>query len=95
LLLSCKKKTERCCTQPGRSLRGIAEETNLGLQTVHTIVDQGAGRDRTTVKHLQRIDPARFSEEPWRVRTRAALPKRIAATPTQARELVKAAKGLK
>jgi hypothetical protein len=38
---------------------------NLGLQTVRTIVDQGAGRDRTTVKHLQRIDPARFSEEPW------------------------------
>jgi hypothetical protein len=29
------------------------------------------------------------------VRTRAALPKRITATLTQARELVKAAKGLK
>jgi hypothetical protein len=75
--------------------RAIAEDTNLGLQTVRTIVDQGNGRDRTTVKHLQRIDPARFSEEPWRARTRAALLKRISVTLTQARALVQATKGLK
>jgi hypothetical protein len=47
------------------------------------------------MKHLQRIDPARFREEPWRARTRAALPKRITATLAQSRELVQAAKGLK
>jgi hypothetical protein len=50
----------------GRSLRGIVEETNLGLQTVRTIIDKDDSRDRTTVKHLQRIDPGRFKEEPWR-----------------------------
>jgi hypothetical protein len=43
----------------GRSLREIVEETSLGLATVRTIVGQGAGRDRTTIKHLQRIDPDR------------------------------------
>jgi hypothetical protein len=51
--------------------------------------------DRTTVKHLQRIDPARFREEPWRARTRAALPKRITEVLMQSRALVQAAKGLK
>ena len=30
----------------GMSLRGIVEETSLGLRTVRTIVDQGDGRDR-------------------------------------------------
>src|SRR5262249_7777608 len=67
----------------------------VGLQTVRTIIDQGNGRDRTTVKYLQRIDPARFREEPWRARTRAALPKRITEVLAQARALVQAAKGLK
>src|SRR5215471_2384425 len=37
------------------SLRGIAEETGLGLNTVRTIVDQRDGRDRTTMKHLERV----------------------------------------
>jgi hypothetical protein len=78
----------------GRSLRGIGDETSLGLQTVRTILDRDSGRDRTTVKHLQRIDPGRFREEQWRVRTRAALPKRITETVEQGRDVVKAAKGL-
>src|SRR5262249_41560490 len=34
----------------GRSLRGIAEEMTLGLNTVRTIVDQRRGSDRTTKK---------------------------------------------
>ena len=42
----------------GVSLRGIAEETNLGLP-VRTIVDKRDRRDRTTIKHLARIDPDR------------------------------------
>ena len=41
----------------GRSLRSIAEEMSLSVRTVRTIVEQKDGRDRTTVKHLQRIDP--------------------------------------
>lgn len=79
----------------GTSLRDIAEETSLGFQTVRTIVDQGAGHDRTTVKHLERIDPGRLREAPWRKRMRAALPKRITETLAEGRELVKRAKGLK
>jgi hypothetical protein len=46
----------------GVSLRGIVDETSLGLRTVRTIVDQGDGRDRTTIKHLERIDPERKLE---------------------------------
>ena len=81
----------------GRSLRGIAENLSLGLATVRTIVEQGDGRDRTTVKHWQRIDPDRKQEASWRARkrTRDALPKRINETLAKGRELVKEAKGLK
>jgi len=79
----------------GDSLRAIADETSLGLQTVRTIIDQGNGRDRTTVRHLRRIDPGRFKEEPWRARTRTALPKRINETLERGAELVKTAKGLR
>ena len=53
----------------GLSLRGIAEETSLGLRTVGIIVDQGDGRDRTSIKHLEPIDPERQLEASWRART--------------------------
>ena len=81
----------------GMSLRGIVEETSLGLQTVRTIVDQGDGRDRTIVKHLERIDPDRKLETSLRARqrTRDALPKRITETLRKGHELVKEARGLK
>ena len=81
----------------GRSLRGIAEDTSLGLQTVRTIVAQVERRDRTTVKHLQRIDPDRAAETRWKARKRMrdALPKRINETLAKGRELIKEAKGLK
>ena len=37
------------------------------LRTVRTIVDQGDGRDGTTIKHLERrIDPDRKLEASWR-----------------------------
>ena len=67
------------------------------MRTVRTIVDQGDGRDRTTIKHLERIDPDRKLEASWRARqrTRDALPKRITETLTKGRELVKEARGLK
>jgi hypothetical protein len=81
----------------GKSLRVIAEETSLGLRTVCTIVDQGNGTDRTTVKHLARIDPDRKLEASWRARKRVrdSLPKRIGETLERGRALVKEAKGLK
>jgi hypothetical protein len=64
---------------------------------VRTIVDKRDGRDRTTIKHLVRIDPDRKLETSWRARKRVrdGLPKRIAATLEQGRELVKEAKGLR
>jgi hypothetical protein len=64
---------------------------------VRTAIDQGAGVDRTTVKHLARIDPDRKEAALWRAHTRVrkALPQRINATLAKGRELVKQAKGLK
>jgi hypothetical protein len=81
----------------GASLRGIAEETNLTLTTVRTIVDQADGVDRTTRKHLARIDPDRAAERQWRSKSqgRKVLPKRIAAWEETAAELRKEVKGLK
>jgi hypothetical protein len=85
--------TVRKLHKAGRSLRAIQDETSLGFQTVRTILDQGDGRDRTTRKHLERIDPGRFREEPWRKRTREGLPRRITEVLERGAELVKAAKG--
>jgi hypothetical protein len=81
----------------GRSLRGIAEDLSLGFPTVRTIIEQGDGRDRTTIKHLERIDPDRAAAVRWRARkrTRDGLPKRIDETLTKGRELGKEAKGLR
>jgi DNA-binding CsgD family transcriptional regulator len=81
----------------GKSLRAIAEETNLGLNTVRTVVDQGNRRDRTTRKHLERIRRDMGEEREWqsRKRSREALPRSIAAIQDQAAELRKEAKGLK
>lgn len=78
-------------------MRRIAEETTLGFKTVCTIIDRGAGIDRTTIKHLQRIDPDGAVEQLWqaRKRSRDALPKRIAATEKANAELRLEAKGLK
>jgi hypothetical protein len=81
----------------GESLRAIADEMSLGLQTVRTIIDQGAGVDRTTHKHLERIDPDRARQRAWRAKSqsRKALPKKIAAWEKTADELRQEAKGLR
>jgi regulator of protease activity HflC (stomatin/prohibitin superfamily) len=81
----------------GKSLRTIADETNLGLNTVRTIVDQGNRPDRTSMKHLERIRRDMGEEREWQSRKRAreSLPRRIAALQDQAAELHKEAKGLK
>jgi hypothetical protein len=80
----------------GLSLRGIVDETNLGLRTVRTIIDRPDWRDRTSRKHLERIKPDVAAERAWlaRKRTRDALPKSINATLKTCRELAKEAKGL-
>lgn len=63
----------------GKSLRGIAEETNLGLQTVRTIIGQRKRTDRTSIKHLERIDPERARMKMWlaKKQMRDRLPKQI------------------
>jgi hypothetical protein len=78
------------------SLRGITDETSLGLNTVRTIVDQRDGRDRTSLKHLERIRLDVGEERAWqsRKRTRKELPRRIDASQKQGTELQQEAKGL-
>jgi hypothetical protein len=76
------------------SLREIAEETNLGLQTVRTILDQHQRKDRTTTKYLERINPDRAAMKQWKAkkRMRDALPKRIHTLRQAGDELRKEAK---
>jgi hypothetical protein len=82
----------------GRSLRGIAEDTSLGLDTVRTIVGKMIGRDRTTRKHrsrLERIDNRR-QQVTWKRqrRTGNALPGRAQRVVEEGNALIKEAKGL-
>jgi hypothetical protein len=78
------------------SLREIAEVTNLGLNTVRTIIAQASRTDRTTVKHLERIDPDRARITRWKrqKRTGNTLPKRIQNRLKEADDLIREAKGL-
>jgi hypothetical protein len=79
-----------------KSLRGIAEETGLTLQTVRTILDKKDGTDRATTNRLKRIDPDRATEISWRARKRTidALPRQINQTLKDGAALRKEAKGL-
>jgi hypothetical protein len=83
----------------GYSLREIAEECTLGLNTVVTIVGKSNGSDRTAKKHRRRleegIDPRRHTRA-WKRqrRTGASLPRRAQAAVKEGRALIKEAKGL-
>jgi hypothetical protein len=82
----------------GRSLRHIAEDTSLSVDTVRTIVGKMNGNDRTTTKHRQRLE--RIDERQrlvkWKRqrRTGDALPRRVQRVVEEGRALVKEAKGL-
>jgi hypothetical protein len=83
----------------GRSLRGIAEDTSLGLNTVRTIISKKNGTDRTSKKHRQRLERIAIDRQrraKWRRQKRSgdALPRRVNAFLEEGRELVKEAKGL-
>jgi hypothetical protein len=82
----------------GRSLRGIADDTSLGLSTVRTIVDQTNRRDRTTVKHRKRLEQidTRQQRARWKRQRRVgdALPKRVQAVVKEGLALAKEARGL-
>jgi DNA-binding NarL/FixJ family response regulator len=50
---------EQCNTvlrlhEQGCSLRGIADETNLSVRTIRTIVEKQDGADRASVRHRKR-----------------------------------------
>jgi hypothetical protein len=81
----------------GHSLRSIAEATSLGLRTVITILGKANGTDRTSVRHLARIDPDRAAALRFKtqVRTIDSIPKSVNALLKNATELRKRAKGLK
>ena len=82
----------------GASLRLIAEQTALGVNTVRTIVGKNTGTDRTSKREAEKrkrmLDKLRAAD--WRERKRSLdqLPKRITATQRDGEELIKAAKGL-
>lgn len=80
----------------GYSLRGVADETGLTLATVRTIISQRSGTDRTSMKHLERIDPERARRKTLETRSRMirTLPKKIAALEKAGGELLKEFKGL-
>ena len=80
----------------GNSLRGIAEETSLSLNTVRTIVSKATGADRATKSRWQRIDPDRQRLATWKRqrRTGDTLPRRAQRTAEKGRALLKEAKGL-
>jgi len=69
----------------------------LCARFVRTIVEQGAGRDRITVKHLQRIDPDRAAMNAWKAKKqmRDRLPKRIHDLRAAGDALRKEVKGLR
>jgi hypothetical protein len=80
----------------GKSLRWIAEEMELGLQTVRSVIDKRNGVDRATLKRLERIAPDKLAEARTRrsIKEITALPKRINANRKRNAELIRAAKGL-
>jgi hypothetical protein len=81
----------------GRSLRWIAEEMNLGLQTVRTVIDKKDRVDRTTLDRWERIAPDMRTERDRRRRRRDVdgLRKGIPSLLERSAELIKRAKGLK
>jgi hypothetical protein len=82
----------------GHSLRGIAEEMTLGLNTVRTIIDQRRGSDRTTKRHRQRLERIELGQRlaGWKRqrRTGDALPRQAQRVVEEGRALIKEAKGL-
>jgi hypothetical protein len=78
----------------GKSLRWIAEELTLSLQTVRTVIGKTNGTDRTT--DMRRL---KLGLEPkikdWRVASRDRLPKAATKHFEKGRKLLQEAKGLR
>lgn len=80
----------------GVSLRGIVDETSLGLNTVRTIVGKKNGTDRTSKREYQRIEIDRQQLAAWKRqrRTGDVLPRQAQRVVEDGRALIKEAKGL-
>jgi hypothetical protein len=83
----------------GRSLRGIVDDTSLGLNTVRTIIAKDSGNDRTSKKHRQwveriELDRARLASQRRQKRTGDALPRQAQRVVEEGGDLIKEAKGL-
>jgi hypothetical protein len=86
----------------GRSLRGIAEDTSLSLDTVRTIVAKMNATDRSMKKHARRIglDPVKIERErvaSWKRQKRSgdALPRRVNTVLKASSDLRKEARGVR
>jgi hypothetical protein len=89
----------RMLHKQGLSLRGIADETSLGLNTVRTIIAKGRGNDRTTKKHRQRLerielDRTWLASQRRQKRSGDALPRQAQRMFEEGEALIKEAKGL-
>jgi hypothetical protein len=77
----------------GTSLRGIADEANLSLATVRTIVGKTDGTDRTTKHHRIALDRGTALSWKRRKRTGDALPRQAQHVVETGQALIKEAKG--
>jgi hypothetical protein len=80
----------------GEPIRSIAENMELSVRTVRTIIDKKDGVDRATLARLQRIAPDKVAEARARrsIKEIGALPKRINENLKRNAALIKEAKGL-
>ena len=75
----------------GQSLRSIAEDVNLSVRTVRTIVDKKDGVDRSRVARIKLVEPSLPPHAQRKVR--ATLPRRVSASKEKMAKLIKEAKG--
>ena len=80
--------------QARRVLQTIADETNLGMQTVRTIIGKANGPTARPAS-TRPLKPEDMAAWRARKRTRDALPRRVNALLKDKAELLKEAKGLK
>ena len=67
-----------------QSLRSIAEDINIGVRTLRTIIDKKDGVDRATQARLERIAPDRITTTKQR-----ALQRKLAGIPQRLKRLLK------
>ena len=77
----------------GQSLRSIAEDVNLSVRTVRTIVDKKDGVDRSRVARIKLVEPSLLAGITAQRKVRATLPRRVSASKEKMAKLIKEAKG--